>query len=197
MFEFRLIFHWGPSLRVQLKVSHDWSANGLTPGRWQVIIWTNDGLIYWPIYVPLGLNGLNGGYVEQNMNALYKDVSKLMETCWVYINDILEEKGSRKAVVKTSNKSDSEQCSRQAMRWGSKWNEYKNSAEGYIHIDPITSLIVPPTGISHQTFIENSTYFRYQSSKTSVNNNTNRPSKWYVWDKHPTRHKMAWVTYMP
>ena len=105
--------------------------------------------------------------------------------------------GFQESSRKNDNKSDSEQYSRQAMRWRSKWNEYKNSAEGYIHIDPITSLIVPPIGIPHQTFKENSTYFRYQNSKTSVNNNTNRPSKWYVRDKHPTRHKMAWVTYMP
>ena len=31
-------------------------ANGLVPDRRQAIIWTNDGLVYWPIYTSLGLN---------------------------------------------------------------------------------------------------------------------------------------------
>ena len=33
--------------------------NGLTPVRRQAIMWTNDGLVYWFIYVSLGLGGLN------------------------------------------------------------------------------------------------------------------------------------------
>ena len=32
---------------------------GLVPNRWQAIIWTNDGLVYWRIYASLGLNELN------------------------------------------------------------------------------------------------------------------------------------------
>ena len=32
------------------------SDNGLTLNRWQVVIWTNDGLIYWCIYIRASLN---------------------------------------------------------------------------------------------------------------------------------------------
>ena len=32
------------------------SDNGLAPNRRQVIIWTDDGLVYWCIYASLGLN---------------------------------------------------------------------------------------------------------------------------------------------
>ena len=32
--------------------------NGLTRNRWQAIIWTNGGLVYWRIYASLGLNEL-------------------------------------------------------------------------------------------------------------------------------------------
>ena len=34
------------------------SDNGLAPSRWQAIIWTNDGIVYWRIYASLGLNEL-------------------------------------------------------------------------------------------------------------------------------------------
>ena len=34
------------------------SDNGLTPKRWQAVIWTNDSLVYWLIYLALGLNEL-------------------------------------------------------------------------------------------------------------------------------------------
>ena len=30
----------------------------LSPKRWQAIIWTNDGIVYWRIYASLGLNEL-------------------------------------------------------------------------------------------------------------------------------------------
>ena len=36
------------------------SDNGLAPTRWQVIIWTNGGLVHWRIYASLSLNGLKG-----------------------------------------------------------------------------------------------------------------------------------------
>ena len=35
------------------------SDNGLSPGQHQAIIWTNDGLVYWGIYVSLSFNVLN------------------------------------------------------------------------------------------------------------------------------------------
>ena len=31
------------------------------PNRWQAIIWTNDGLVFWRIYASLGLNELKSG----------------------------------------------------------------------------------------------------------------------------------------
>ena len=34
------------------------SDNGLALNRWQAIIWTNDGLIWWPIYALFGLDEL-------------------------------------------------------------------------------------------------------------------------------------------
>ena len=34
------------------------SVNGLAPNRRQAIIWINDGLVYWCIYSPFGLNEL-------------------------------------------------------------------------------------------------------------------------------------------
>ena len=36
------------------------SGNGLMSKRWQAIVWTNAGLVYWCVYAPLGLNELNG-----------------------------------------------------------------------------------------------------------------------------------------
>ena len=35
------------------------SESGLAPIRRQAIIWTNDGLVCWRTYAPLGLNGLS------------------------------------------------------------------------------------------------------------------------------------------
>ena len=35
-----------------------WLINALVPDRHQGIIWTNDGLVYWSIYLALGLNEL-------------------------------------------------------------------------------------------------------------------------------------------
>ena len=53
---FRLIFHWSLVPKVQLtSIVLD---NGLSPGRRGAIIWTNDGLGWWCIYVSLGLNEL-------------------------------------------------------------------------------------------------------------------------------------------
>ena len=34
--------------------------NGLVPNRWQAIIGTNAGMLYWHIYASFGLNELNG-----------------------------------------------------------------------------------------------------------------------------------------
>ena len=47
-------FHWN-----LLKYSSIGSDNGLALVRWQGIIWTNDGLVYWCINASFGLNELN------------------------------------------------------------------------------------------------------------------------------------------
>ena len=36
----------------------DWD-NGLSSNRRQDIIWTNDGVVYWRLYVSFGVNGLS------------------------------------------------------------------------------------------------------------------------------------------
>ena len=53
---FWLTFHWNLFPILQLKYSSIGSDNGLALLRWQAIIWFNDGLVYWCIYVSLGLN---------------------------------------------------------------------------------------------------------------------------------------------
>ena len=58
MYELRLRFHWSLFLSVPLTISHIDSDNGLAPTRWQAIIWTNDGIVYWCIYASLCLNEL-------------------------------------------------------------------------------------------------------------------------------------------
>ena len=58
MFEFMLKFHLSLFLNVQQQYSSIGPDDGLTPTRRQAIIWTNDGLVYWRIYAPLGLNEL-------------------------------------------------------------------------------------------------------------------------------------------
>ena len=51
------------------------SDNGLAPARWQAIIWTNDGLVYWCIYASLNLNVLRP---EQKGHAFADAISKLI-----------------------------------------------------------------------------------------------------------------------
>ena len=51
IYEFWLRFHRILFLRVQLTISQHWF-------RRQAIIWTSDGLFYWRLYVPLGLDEL-------------------------------------------------------------------------------------------------------------------------------------------
>ena len=58
-FELLLRFHWILFLRVELTIfQHCGSDDGLALTRWQAIIWTNDGLIYWRICASLGLSEL-------------------------------------------------------------------------------------------------------------------------------------------
>ena len=56
---FWLKFHWNFSKGSNYQYSSIGSDNGLAPVRWQAIIWINDGLVYWCIYVSLSLNELN------------------------------------------------------------------------------------------------------------------------------------------
>ena len=52
------------------------SDNGLTPKRWQAVIWTNDGLAYWRIYVALGLNDISIKiYAFFNQLKLFENVA--------------------------------------------------------------------------------------------------------------------------
>ena len=62
MYTFPLRFHWSLFPRIQLTTSSIGSDNGLAPYRWQAIIWTNGGIVYWCIYVSLGLNELRSWY---------------------------------------------------------------------------------------------------------------------------------------
>ena len=64
MYEFQLRFHWSLFLRVQLTTSRIGSGNGLVTVRRQAIIWIDDGLFHWCIYVSLGFNELRGVIVS-------------------------------------------------------------------------------------------------------------------------------------
>ena len=46
------------------------SDNGLVPNRWQAIIWTNDGIVYWHIYTSLCPNELMQERLNTIANAL-------------------------------------------------------------------------------------------------------------------------------
>ena len=50
---FWLKFNWNWSPRIQLQYSSTGLDNGLAPVRRQAIIWRNDGIVYWHIYVTL------------------------------------------------------------------------------------------------------------------------------------------------
>ena len=51
MFKFGLKFHWNRFLELNWQQVSIGSDNGVASYRWQAIIWTNDGLVYWRIYV--------------------------------------------------------------------------------------------------------------------------------------------------
>ena len=53
MYEFWLKFHWSLFLRVDWQYPGIDSDNVLSPARRQAIIWTNDGLVHWRIYVSM------------------------------------------------------------------------------------------------------------------------------------------------
>ena len=57
--EFRLKFHWNLFLRVQLTTGFHWFKYWLSVGGWPAIIWTNDGLVYWCIYMSLSFHEFN------------------------------------------------------------------------------------------------------------------------------------------
>ena len=60
------------------------SENGLAPKRWQAIIWTNDGVVYWRIYESPVLNELKMWY------EIFKEKSawdlQLIDTKWMLIS---------------------------------------------------------------------------------------------------------------
>ena len=45
--------------------------NGLMPNRWQAIIWTNGGLVYWHIYGSFGVIELNTSSAVETYNKIY------------------------------------------------------------------------------------------------------------------------------
>ena len=47
-----LEFHWNLILKVQLLIYHGLDGR-LAPKRWKAIIWTNDGIVYWRVYIHL------------------------------------------------------------------------------------------------------------------------------------------------
>ena len=53
--------------RPQLTISQQWFS--LVLNRWQVIIWTSDGLVWWHIYASLGLKELITTYIFE-VNSL-------------------------------------------------------------------------------------------------------------------------------
>ena len=53
IFIFWFIFHWNLFLRVKLQCASIGSDDGLALNRWQAIIWTNEGIVYWCIFVGL------------------------------------------------------------------------------------------------------------------------------------------------
>ena len=59
-FEYRYIFQQNLFPMVHSTISHSAVSisldNGLVPNRRQVIIWTNDGPVYWPKFASLGLD---------------------------------------------------------------------------------------------------------------------------------------------
>ena len=79
--------------------------NGLTLNRWQAIIWTYDGLVYWCIYVSLGLNELSaafnswrpsdaiwqhrsGSTLAQAMACCLTAPSHYLNQCWLIISEV-------------------------------------------------------------------------------------------------------------
>ena len=83
MFEFRLTFHWILFLMVHLTISQYWFRYGSALGRRQVIIATNDGLVYWLIYAFLYFNDLNTWIVTimiQQMEKLWHSVEDILQT---------------------------------------------------------------------------------------------------------------------
>ena len=64
-FDFWLKSHWMfCSLGCNWQYTTIGSDNGLMPNRWQTIILSNDGLIYWHIYVPLSSYALHWHYYQ-------------------------------------------------------------------------------------------------------------------------------------
>ena len=51
MYEFRLQFHWSLFLRGPIKNSRIWSYDGLALTMRQAIVLTNDGIVYWRIFL--------------------------------------------------------------------------------------------------------------------------------------------------
>ena len=81
MYEFQLTFHWSLFLRVKLKHSSIGSDNGSALTRCLVIIWINDSLGWWCMYVSLSINELP--------QCALKDVAVISKcNLWTHIIDL-------------------------------------------------------------------------------------------------------------
>ena len=67
-FELQLRFHWSLFPRAQLFPA--------LPTRWQAIVWTNDGLVYWHIYASLGHNELNEDFQLLTLSQFWEKYCK-------------------------------------------------------------------------------------------------------------------------
>ena len=56
------------------------SGNGLVPNRWQAIIWTNYGMVYWRINTSLGLKVL----IESTRNTNKENVKKIYANLLIF-----------------------------------------------------------------------------------------------------------------
>ena len=62
--------------------------NGLAPNRRQAIIWTNDGLVNWCIYVSLGLNELSSHFKTKRISTFFLNRCDRL----LFLHDHLQEK---------------------------------------------------------------------------------------------------------
>ena len=87
MYEFWLKFHRTLFLRVQLAIFHHGWDNGLAPIRWQAIIWIDDCLVCWCIYISLDLkeliDSIHNHRTKYRLEDEIKCIFALMPLLWL------------------------------------------------------------------------------------------------------------------